>query len=277
MWKLAVSQLRAHPRRYVAVLLAITLGTMFLAGSLLVTSSAKETTKHMLGATYANADLLITAKHDAAFDSGGIFYEQLGDLESPGDLEAIPAVQEVYPVIQVATGLVLDDDSPHRGSLDSDSDFLLATNMPDDASLLATPVTAGALPTRDSDIAIDTGAAERHDLTVGDTVTLRGMSDDQETEFRVSGIMDTSSDQIGGSLDSDSDFLLATNMPDDASLLATPVTAGALPTRDSDIAIDTGAAERHDLTVGDTVTLRGMSDDQETEFRVSGIMDTSSD
>jgi len=194
MWKLAISQLRAHPRRYVAVLLAITLGTMFLAGSLLVTSSAKETTKHMLGATYANADLLITAKHDVAFDSGGTFYEQLGDLESPGALESIPGVQEIYPVIQVATGLVLDDDSPHRGSLDADSDFLLATNMPDDASLLATPVTAGALPTRDSDIAIDTGAAERHDLTVGDTVTLRGMSDDQETEFRVSGIMDTSSD-----------------------------------------------------------------------------------
>ena len=62
MWKLAISELKLHPRRYVAVLLAIVLGTMFLAGSLLVTSSAKESTKQMLGATYANADLLIAVE-----------------------------------------------------------------------------------------------------------------------------------------------------------------------------------------------------------------------
>ncbi|GAA4115403.1 ABC transporter permease [Enteractinococcus coprophilus] len=194
MWKLAISQLKSHPRRYVAVLLAITLGTMFLAGSLLVTSSAKETTKQMLGATYANADLLITAEQDAYLDPESAFYDQVGWLEHPGDLETISGVAEVYPLLQVGTGLVLPEDSARRGSFDADADFLLATNTPDDTSLLSTPITAGTLPRGDTEIAVDTTAAERHELTVGDTVTLRGLIEDDETEFTVSGIVDTSGD-----------------------------------------------------------------------------------
>ena len=194
MWKLAISQLKSHPRRYVAVLLAITLGTMFLAGALLVTSSAKETTKQMLGATYANADLLITAEQEAYLNTDSDFYDQIGGLEEPGNLQAIPGVAEVYPLVQMGTGLVLPEESEARGTYDADADFLLATNLPDDTSLLATPVTAGALPQTESEIAIDTSAADRHDVTVGDTVTLRSMVDDGEHEFTVSGIVDTSGD-----------------------------------------------------------------------------------
>ncbi len=194
MWKLSLSQLKTHPRRYIAVVLAITLGTMFLASALLVTSSAKETTKQMLGATYANADLLINATQEAYTDPESALYDHLGGLEQPGDLEAIPGVAEVYPLIQVATGLVLPEGSEQRGTFDTDADFLLATNTPDDTSLLATPVTEGALPTADSEIAIDTTAADRHDLAVGDTVTLRSMAEDDEKDFTVSGMVDTSGD-----------------------------------------------------------------------------------
>src|SRR5699024_6652563 len=152
MWKLSLSQLKTHPRRYIAVVLAITLATMLLASPLLVTSSAKETTKQMLGATYANADLLINATQEAYTDPESALYDHLGGLEQPGDLEAIPGVAEVYPLIQVATGLVLPEGSEQRGTFDADADFLLATNTPDDTSLLATPVTEGALPTADSEI-----------------------------------------------------------------------------------------------------------------------------
>src|SRR5699024_3448614 len=103
MWKLATSQLRLQPRRYVAVLLAIVLGTMFLAGSLLVTSSAKETTKQMLGSTYANADLLISADNDVLWDEDTAFYDLAGTMDQPGSLEDLSGVQEVYPLASAAT------------------------------------------------------------------------------------------------------------------------------------------------------------------------------
>lgn len=192
MWKLAISELKLHPRRYVAVLLAIVLGTMFLAGSLLVTSSAKESTKQMLGATYANADLLITAETPP--DPESDFYNLAGTVEHSGSLTEINGVEEVYPLMNAATAMVLPEGSDKQGTFDPDSDFVYATNRPADASLLATPMTDGELPTADDEITVDTESAERHDLAVGDTVTLRTLADEAEQEVTVSGIMDQSMD-----------------------------------------------------------------------------------
>src|SRR5699024_4963451 len=192
MWKLAISELKLHPRRYVAVLLAIVLGTMFLAGSLLVTSSAKESTKQMLGATYANADLLITAETPP--DPESDFYDLAGTAEQAGSLTEINGVEEVYPLMNAATAMVLPEGSDKQGTFDPDSDFVYATNRPADASLLATPMTDGELPTADNEITVDTESAERHDLAVGDTVTLRTLADEAEQDVTVSGIMDQSMD-----------------------------------------------------------------------------------
>ncbi|MDN5704008.1 MAG: FtsX-like permease family protein [Yaniella sp.] len=184
--------MKLHPRRYVAVLLAILLGTMFLAGSLLVTSSAKESTKQMLGATYANADLLITAETPP--DPESDFYDLAGTVEQSGSLTEINGVEEVYPLMNAATAMVLPEGSDKQGTFDPDSDFVYATNRPADASLLATPMTDGELPTADDEITVDTESAERHDLAVGDTVTLRTLADEAEQEVTVSGIMDQSMD-----------------------------------------------------------------------------------
>lgn len=192
MWKLAISELKLHPRRYVAVLLAIVLGTMFLAGSLLVTSSAKESTKQMLGATYANADLLITAETPP--DPESDFYDLAGTVEQSGSLTEINGVEEVYPLMNAATAMVLPEGSDKQGTFDSDSDLVYATNRPTDASLLATPMTDGELPTADNEITVDTESAERHDLAVGETVTLRTLADETEQDFVISGIMDQSTD-----------------------------------------------------------------------------------
>lgn len=192
MWKLAISELKLHPRRYVAVLLAIVLGTMFLAGSLLVTSSAKESTKQMLGATYANADLLITAETPP--DPESDFYDLAGTVEQSGSLTEINGVEEVYPLMNAATAMVLPEGSDKQGTFDSDSDLVYATNRPTDASLLATPMTDGELPTADNEITVDTESAKRHDLAVGETVTLRTLADETEQDFVISGIMDQSTD-----------------------------------------------------------------------------------
>ncbi len=41
MWTVALSQLRTQPRRYVSLVLAILIGTLFLAASFLVSSTAQ--------------------------------------------------------------------------------------------------------------------------------------------------------------------------------------------------------------------------------------------
>lgn len=196
MWKLAISQLRLQPRRYVAVLIAIVLGTMFLAGSLLVTASAKESTKQMLGATYANADLLITAETEVLNDPDSEFYDLAGGPDASGTLNDVEGVQEVYPVISAPSAMVLPETSNQQGTFDSDADFASITNRPDDASLLSAPFEQGELPATNDEIAIDTESANRHDVAVGDTITLRDLAEEHEHEFTVSGIVDTSMDPM---------------------------------------------------------------------------------
>lgn len=196
MWKLAISQLRLQPRRYVAVLIAIVLGTMFLAGSLLVTASAKESTKQMLGATYANADLLITAETEVLNDPDSEFYDLAGEPDASGTLNDVEGVQEVYPVISAPSAMVLPETSNQQGTFDSDADFASITNRPDDASLLSAPFEQGELPATNDEIAIDTESANRHDVAVGDTITLRDLAEEHEHEFTVSGVVDTSMDPM---------------------------------------------------------------------------------
>jgi putative ABC transport system permease protein len=59
VWTVALSQLRTQPRRYVSLVLAILIGTLFLAASFLVSSTAQATLRATLGSTYAGADLVV--------------------------------------------------------------------------------------------------------------------------------------------------------------------------------------------------------------------------
>ena len=74
MLRLALSQLRDQPRRYVSVLLAIVIGVTFLASALLVGSSSTASLRNSLGATYSRADLVIAPapdrEHGASHEHG---------------------------------------------------------------------------------------------------------------------------------------------------------------------------------------------------------------
>src|SRR5699024_7067303 len=163
----------------------------FLAGSLLVTSSAKETTKQMLGSTYANADLLISADNDVLWDEDTAFYDLAGTMDQPGSLEDLSGGQEVYPLASAATAMVLPADSAQHGTHTSDRGYLFATNRPHAASLIAAPMADGELPQNDDELTIDAEAAKRHDVSVGDSVTFRDLSDESEQQYSVSGVIDT--------------------------------------------------------------------------------------
>src|SRR5699024_388575 len=154
----------------------------------------KATTKELLGTTYANADLLISGNEEVLYDPASAFYEKVGGLNTPGPLSQVDGVAEVYPQIQVAAGLQLPAGSTQRGTLDGRTDLLVAQNIPEDRSLLNITITSGSLPVTHTEVALDEQAAERHDLTVGDTVSLESLMYEEAYHFTVSGIIDTSAD-----------------------------------------------------------------------------------
>ncbi len=58
MLHVALSNIKTYARRYIAVVLAVAIGTAFLAATLAVNSSTQATLKNSLGDSYKNADLV---------------------------------------------------------------------------------------------------------------------------------------------------------------------------------------------------------------------------
>lgn len=90
MWTVALSQLRTQPRRYVSLVLAILIGTLFLAASFLVSSTAQATLRATLGSTYADADLVVLPGGSKDIS------DLAGTSAEPGPLARLDGVEEAY-------------------------------------------------------------------------------------------------------------------------------------------------------------------------------------
>ena len=88
MWTVARSQLRTQPRRYVSLVLAILIGTLFLAASFLVSSTAQATLRATLGSTYADADLVVLPGGSKDIS------DLAGTSAEPGPLARLDGVEE---------------------------------------------------------------------------------------------------------------------------------------------------------------------------------------
>ena len=162
MWTVALSQLRTQPRRYVSLVLAILIGTLFLAASFLVSSTAQATLRATLGSTYAGADLVVLP--------GGS--EDVSDLAGtgaePGPLARLDGVEEAY-ALRMAWA----------AARAADAEFGAAVMpLPRDPALAGLTVAAGALPAADDarGVTLDAQTADRHGVAVGDVVTLASES-----------------------------------------------------------------------------------------------------
>ena len=194
MWTVALAQLRTQPRRYVSVVLAVLIGTMFLAAASLVASSAQATLRATLGATYAGADLVVLPDDggDASGETAASAMDRLpalaGTADAPGPLAGVPGVAEAFaPTLtwaEVAAG-----GEPRAG---------VAVPLPQDASLAGVRVLEGTLPAPGDAraVALDEGTAETLAVGVGDTVTLTAGSGQGALEAVVSGLTSVSPDPM---------------------------------------------------------------------------------
>ncbi|WP_154605666.1 ABC transporter permease [Arthrobacter sp. AQ5-05] len=183
MLQVALSQLRTHSRRFIAITLAVLLAVAFLSATLMVNASTKASLKASLGQSYSSAELVISPTQ-----------EQPLTTADAASVAASPLVAESYaqrtPYLQAELGTTT----------------VGATfrNMPAKLSLEPVALTSGAWPTNDQEVTIDTTAAERNSLTVGSKVTLTGAATSTESTplltATVSGITAASANPITSGL-----------------------------------------------------------------------------
>ena len=185
MLRSALAELRTHPGRFAAVLLAIVLGVGFAAGTQVFTSSFNSALNRSVAADVSRIDVQVTS------DDG-----QKLDLDR---LSRISGVLRVEPAIEAY--------STFAGP--SSRGFLKLTNVPVDPAQRWYGLDAGRWPNGTSELAIDHGTATRNHWQLGSVITLGA------ARVSVVGILDTKISPLADSTDSGYATLgLLTALPD---------------------------------------------------------------
>lgn len=150
MWRLTLAQMRRSLGRLTAAGIAVAIGTAFIAATLLAGDVMKRISYDSITASYGTADLIA--------DAGDPLTEATVEAvrAEPGVAGADPRV--VVPYVSMSAG----DRSITQTVVPVGSDPAFDTQV----------VTAGALPTRDGEVALPERAAERLGVDVGDAVTV---------------------------------------------------------------------------------------------------------
>lgn len=203
MLKLALSQLRDQPRRYISVLLAIAVGVTFLASALMVGSSSNASLRNSLGSTYSTSDLVVAASDSAEdpWETGQRMTAAAGTASSPGLLSDVDGVQEAFAPVSTYVGLQRPGSLEGRGTASESADFAAVTTLPQNPELVPEQLLEGELPAADSatEIALDQATAQRHGLSVGETTfLLAGSPDNTDSGIRVtvSALLEPSQDPM---------------------------------------------------------------------------------
>lgn len=187
MLRVALSQLRTHGRRFIAVGLAIMLAVAFLVSTLLVSSSTKASLAASLGESYHRAGLVV-----APVKSTENF--------TPGDVTTLSKVPGVESVYGQADAIALVDG--HNAS------FLGMVRNSAPAELESAKTRSGHLPGSTGEVAIDASTAEQFRLSVGSVLKLQpgggaeesaGSPKPGQIALKISGILEPSSDPLRGS------------------------------------------------------------------------------
>ncbi|TAP25979.1 ABC transporter permease [Arthrobacter sp. S41] len=159
MLHVALSNIKTYARRYIAVVLAVAIGTAFLAATLAVNSSTQATLKNSLGESYKNADLV--AYSDPNLDPETT--EQTSfTLKETDDIRKLSGVTEAY-------GLGYAYGQMHT----SDNGYNVQVQPVDPKQGLGgMELVEGRAPLSNNEMIIDQSHAEDMGISVGDVVAL---------------------------------------------------------------------------------------------------------
>lgn len=187
MLSLALANIRTYSRRFIAVTLAVMIGTAFLSATLMVNSSATASLERSIGEAYQHADLVAGIDMNQAVPDG----ELLGAKQLAA-VAAVPGVAAVEP--QTTSGA--------RIATGSGDYTAVVQPYAADAQLRTTTLVSGNAPTGGSEVTVDADHAERYGLHTGDTVGVTATTPDGKTldyEARITGITTSSNSPFVGS------------------------------------------------------------------------------
>ncbi|MFJ6418700.1 ABC transporter permease [Paeniglutamicibacter sp. NPDC091659] len=192
MIQLALANLKAYSRRFIAVILAVMIGTAFLAATLMVNASATESLKNSIGSAYASSDLVVSGDMNAAYDNDNDAKSESFTLGS----KALEAISKT-PGVAAVHGTSNAGASVQAGSKRY---YALVSTPATDAQLNTTTLESGTMPADGEQVAVDAVYAKEYNISVGDTIELSDGSENAKgRHVVVSGITATSNDPLTGS------------------------------------------------------------------------------
>jgi putative ABC transport system permease protein len=150
--RLTLGQMRRSAGRLTAAGVAILISTAFVAVTLLAGGVIQGTTHDMVAAQYARADVVVSTAEDSPFTAD--------------DINAVSAVDGVETV-QPLTSWFGDLRNGGKGG------FQTFAPVPEDPRLSPLELTDGAWPAAADEVALTSNLAERLEVGLGDTVTLK--------------------------------------------------------------------------------------------------------
>lgn len=192
MIQLALANLKAYSRRFIAVVLAVMIGTAFLAATLMVNASATESLKNSIGSAYSNADLVVTGDPNAAYDAE----PEPRDTSFMLDEKTLRAIDET-PGVAAVHGISMAGVSVQAGSRRY---YANVSTPAADARLNTSTLERGSMPLRSDQVAVDAAYAKEYNISLGDIVEVSGDAENAAgRHLTVSGITATSNDPMSGS------------------------------------------------------------------------------
>lgn len=167
--RLSVSSLRAHKRRFAGTFLAVFLGVAFLAGTLVMGDTLRAGFDTMFGNATSGTDAVVRSADDITTPGESQGVRQPVDTALVNAVERVPGVAAAAPSIEGAGQLVGADGKPIGGQ----GPPTLAGNWITDPELNPYRLAAGRVPEMSGEVVVNRGTAERGDLKIGDTTTLR--------------------------------------------------------------------------------------------------------
>lgn len=186
MLHVALANIKTYARRYIAVILAVAIGTAFLAATLAVNTSTRATLKNSLGDSYKNADLVAFPDWSMASSEG----EESKDLSMSNldDVRKLNGVSTAY-AIAYSAGEVHTADNGYT---------VLTSPVSAEQNLGGMELVEGRAPLRANEVLIDDSHAKDMNVSVGDTISLNSQ-DTAAKNYTVVGLQRSSTDpQISG-------------------------------------------------------------------------------
>jgi len=182
MFRTALRELRHHPGRFLAILIAIAISIGFLAASSVVTATEAQATAKQLGGPYTNADLVVHVDDYTAPD-GSSLSTGIDETLIPTDAQIVAVVQQALPQA-TAWSLGSSMQAVQNGP---DFDWMRVFAIPP-AAFSWTTVGHPAQPLSgiqlaDNQILVDAATASKLGITAGMTVDFA-----QGTKMVVAGI-----------------------------------------------------------------------------------------